>query len=478
MVNTTARPLAKSFEDLGREHFRSSWPGTEAVMAELAKAMAATALAGAGDGTPLRLESLDNTMTNVLVENDHLKLFNAISRAPASQLVFQWNRRLGRGTTRGQIGFPEGGAPGGGVGAWQRNTAQIMYLGTKRGYTHQLMTMGQMGGTQIDPVVEENTNGTLVLLEELERNIMFSNGNIKSEAGVTVNYSGLLPQLTALYPNHVIDKEGKPLDFIDLEEAGERFVTNGKLLNLGRIRTYWSPYVLTDLQMLKESAQRITMGTSVPDGYMSGVPLTGHKTRRGVLNLEDSIMLERVPNNAPLSASDAGVTLLKPATALVVVAADVTSKMESGTDYYFASTLADKGETDVVASAAVASVVGNKNTVTVKNVTNAAGYRLYRGKQASGADAKWIADLPQSANGADDVAYVDLNQQRPGTGYGVMLSTATEDLMIAQLAPLFRFPLAIVSTTIEFLLMLYHTLILKAGERCIIYKNIGRRQPA
>lgn len=48
------------------------------------------------------------------------------------------------------------------------------------------------------------------------------------------------------------------------------------------------------------------------------------------------------------------------------------------------------------------------------------------------------------------------------------------DICIAQMSPLLKMPLAPVQTTFEYLLLLYHTLVLKAPERQFIFKNVGK----
>jgi hypothetical protein len=42
------------------------------------------------------------------------------------------------------------------------------------------------------------------------------------------------------------------------------------------------------------------------------------------------------------------------------------------------------------------------------------------------------------------------------------------------MSPLLKMPLAPVSTTFEYLLLLYHTLVLKAPERQFVFKNVGK----
>jgi hypothetical protein len=61
----------------------------------------------------------------------------------------------------------------------------------------------------------------------------------------------------------------------------------------------------------------------------------------------------------------------------------------------------------------------------------------------------------------------------PNTNIAPLICRNPADLCIAQMSPLLKMPLAPVSTTFEYLLLLYHTLVLKAPERQIIFKNVG-----
>ena len=60
------------------------------------------------------------------------------------------------------------------------------------------------------------------------------------------------------------------------------------------------------------------------------------------------------------------------------------------------------------------------------------------------------------------------------TNIAPLLCRNSADLCIAQMSPLLKMPLAPTSTTFEYLLLLYHTLVLKAPERQFIFKNVGK----
>lgn len=472
-LNPQLKPLTKSFVELGRQYDPTFSGNT--IVDEIQKALAtgAVSMPGFGDATPIRLENLDAQMTEVLLTMAHFKMFNLLPRVTSIQPRFEWIRHTGYGTARRAPGFAEGGAPTSGNSSWLRGEALNKYMGVKRGLTHQALITGQLGGMFTDPVMSENRDGTRQLLEMIERWFVWGDKDIKDKNGVEVNYDGVYQQLLDTGPSSIIDKKGQPLEFSDLNEYGVRFVDTGKLLDFSMLRSFASPFVLQDLSDLKLQAERAQLSEQAARGYTTGTPLRGHMTQFGVIPFEPSILLEAVPTSSMLTSAESGVVIAKPATTTAVAASEATSLMEAGTYYYGASAMADEGETDGRMSTATAVVVGEKVTVTIARVTGATGYRVYRGLLSDGSDAKWIATIPQPGSG--DAVYVDLNQIRPGSGIMLIMNAMEEDNAIAQMSPLIKFPQPVEGTTIPFLLILYHVLVVKAWERVIFVKNIGKR---
>lgn len=473
---TKQRPLVKSFDQIGREAIGQDFIGGDGIVDQLRKAVSLGVLSGFGDATALKLENLDSTMTAVLFQQEHLKLFASVPRVPSTNNLFQWLRRDSYGSHRGAVGFREGGAPKGSKSKWTRQTINVKYLGTKGGYTHQAMVAGAMGGLFNDPVAEENRNRTLELLEKLERHFLWGQKAILDDNGNEVHFDGLVTQAVAssFASQIVIDKEGQPMDFEDFEDLGESFVTLGKLLNFAKIRSWWTPSALSDLSKLKQQGDRRLLG-EMPAGYRTGMPLDGHQTQRGFVPFEDSIFLERVDRNAPLDTgeTDAPAGILAPTT---TVTADATSKMVAGTYWYFTSAVNDAGESAAIASASGQVVAaGERVNVTVDRATGATGYRIYRGTTNVVLDSRIIAEVADPGTGTDFV-FQDKNQWRhDAQGLGVVMHVDEADVAYAQMAPLIKWPLAITDTSLAFLLILYGVLVLKAPERIRIYKNIGRR---
>ena len=167
--------------------------------------------------------------------------------------------------------------------------------------------------------------------------------------------------------------------------------------------------------------------------------------------------------------------------------------------WYRASSVNDIGES--AASYVSTGGVSPDKTMTVKfliprdNNNNARAYRIYRytssvetvapalSSATTGVGtAGWqfvgyVADPDQGewveftdTNGASS----DYTNFRPGTNIAPLLCRNSADLCIAQMSPLLKMPLAPTSTTFEYLLLLYHTLVLKAPERQFIFKNVGK----
>jgi hypothetical protein len=497
------RPLIKSYGSLLRE-YGADYTATQRLLemqqhlmpmmakamgADLVKAMSAqSGLLGQpalGPANQLLLENLDPLMTSILFQMEHLKLINMLSRVPSKQIKFEWIRNTSYGVRRGSLGFREGGAPNGGSSAFTRGDMNVKFLGTRRGVTWQMMMSGEMGGTFIDPEQKEQMDGTMELLGGVERMLVWGDKGILDKDSNETNYHGFWKQLLgATQPTSVhgdvsvIDKKGQPLDPEDFETYAAQFRTRGKLPSLANVRTLWSPLVLTDLGKIVRQGERRDLGQGLPGGFVIGTPIVGYMTQFGFLPFDDSIMLEQVDSSIPLAASENGAPTAPSAatpSAGAVSGAEV-SFMDAGTYQYALSAFNDVGESTATQLAAAQAVtVGQKVTLTFPSApSGATGWRVYR--QDVGAatydrtKAFIVASLPIAST-----TFVDFNQLRPNTGMGLLINTDREDVVVPQLAPLTKWPLGLVNTTKEFLLMLAHALTVKAQERVIFVKNIGPR---
>lgn len=449
---------------------------------DLVKALATTNSGPGGiQQGPLTLENLDGVMTEVLVTEQHFKLYNFLPKVPSANPYFEYNVHKGFGARRSGLGFAEGGAPTGGLSSFQRNGIYNKFLGVQGGVTHQMMVSGQNGGMFEDPNIRENRDRTMELLERLERELVFGDKGITDNNGNEVNFDGLLTALTAQNAANVVDLQGKPFGFENLDNTAENLVTKGKQATVNGYTAFMTAHVSKGLnaQYAARNVIRNNKDTATDMSVTPGFKVPKYESQFGDYDLTHSILFQEVDGGIPATVAPAGA----PATPVIGTAAtaadDAAGTMIAGTYYYSFSAFNDTGESlPVVSAAAVVADATTKVTTVITRVTGATGYRVYRGKAADGSDAKWIAKVKQPASG--DLTFVDKGEWQPldsqgnaGDGMVIIVKPDPKDICIAQMAPLIKMPLPQVGTTFPFMLLLYIVSVIKAPERIRIYKNCG-----
>jgi hypothetical protein len=407
--------------------------------------------------------------------------------------------------------------------------------------------MGQLGGAVIDPVSEENRNGAMVLLEKIERQLVWGDKMIPNNLGAAVNYDGLYKQIASSQPMNVIDMQGAPMYFEQFEDIGYRYFNDAYVKSFENVGAIMTGSIKADLGKLRYPNERQDVNARIPEGgFTTGFIAGGHQTTFGHIPFEASVFLEEVQGNRPLGIADTGAPVVtsfagngtatisagNTSAASVANAFNVqlvtdnntvtTPRVPAGTYYYWVSAFNESGESTPVAWGQTAPNTGNPTAITVGAGQSVAitigvltgtvcGYRIYRSTSATPFQAystsNVITDptcgliahvpLPGAAanttgyymNGtstgagatnyemqllAASVTYIDRNQMVPRSGICLILERSEENMCIAQMTPLIKYPLAITSTTIEWLLLLYHVFVVKAPERQFIVKNVGR----
>lgn len=455
---------------------------TNATGDDLVKALATTnSGAGGIQQGPLTLENLDAVMTEVLVTEQHFKLYNFLPKVPSANPYFEYNVHKGFGSRRAGLGFAEGGTPTGGLSSFRREGIYNKFLGVQGGVTHQMMVSGQNGGIFEDPNIRENRDRTMELLERLERELIFGDKDITDNDGNEVNFDGLLTALASQNSDNVVDLQGKPFGFENLDNTAENLVTKGKQATVNGYTAFMSAHVTKGLnaQYQARNVIRHNKDASSDISVAPGFKVPSYESQFGDYKLDHSILFQEVDGGVPADVAPSGA----PATPAIDTqpdpATDATATMIVGTYYYSISAFNDKGESlPVVSNAAAVAATGTKVTTVISRVNGATGYRIYRGKVADGSDAKWIARVAQPASG--DLTFVDKGTWQPldsqgntGDGIVIIMKPDPKDICIAQMAPLIKMPLPQVGTTFPFMLLLYIVSVIKAPERIRIYKNCG-----
>lgn len=443
--------------------------------------------AGGHQSGPLMLENLDALMTEVLITEQHFKLFNSLPKVPSAQPYFEYNRHKGFGSNRsGGAGFRQGGAPTGGVSSFERKGIYNKYLGEKGGVTHQMVIAGQNGGAFEDPVVRENRDRTLTLLEKVERETLYGQKAIKDGNGEEVNFDGLIAQLAADFPENIVDLKGAAFGFDHLDDSARKLVTTGKQASVNGYTAMGSTHVIDGLnqQFSARNLQRFNKDVASGQQYTPGTVLTKYDTQFGTFKFDYSILFDEVETGAPALAASANAPAAPAITTQPLAADDAAGQHIAGTYYYTIAGFNDADESlGTITDAVVVADATTKVTIVITRLSGATGYRIYRGKLADGSDAKWIAKVAQTVSG--NLTFVDKGEQytvdanaKNGNGLMVIYKPDPRDLVVAQMSPLMKLGLPIEGTTFPFLLLLYMVPVIKSPERIRIYKNCGTFLPA
>lgn len=478
----TEKYLAKSFNALAKNTLGANWVGVDQYVNQLSqplvKALATSGISGMADGTNLLLQNLDSIMTSVLFSEEQLVKQRFIERVPSINPIYQWNRRNQYGTSRGANAFAEGAIGPVGLGSWSRNTEPVRFFGVQRGTTVISNLAGALGGMFTNPVEEEEYDGTMQLLGSVEHALVWGNQTIKDDGGSDIFYDGLYRNLKANAPKNIIDMHGKPMTF-DVISGIAASMAKAYVTTTRDIGSFLTPDTLATLQLMKTESERNMNLTARDGGFAAGTPIEGYRTQIGWMPFTQDVFLEPFDGGkAPLSVADKGAC----ATPAGVTAAagapgvGVTSNFlaaDAGTNYYTVSAFNAQGESlGFTLAAGTVTAAGQVVTVTIPNITGAWGYRVYRGIASNGSDAQWIGDVASS--GGANVTFVDDNSIMPGTDVACFMNKNPMNMVMAQMAPLLKLPLAIQNTTIPFGLLYLHTLAVKAPERQFMVVNIGK----
>ena len=130
----------------------------------------------AGEGFPLRVESLDQTLFNTTYKAKDVKFWKALYKDPAYNTVEEYNRleEYGSGDA---IFISEGDLPEEDDSTYSRQYTRIKFMGTTRRVTHVMSVLRTAHG---DAMARETVNGTMFLLRQIERAMFYGDEDLVS----------------------------------------------------------------------------------------------------------------------------------------------------------------------------------------------------------------------------------------------------------------------------------------------------------
>ena len=479
-----------SVQDYGQEaaYFGQ---GSGEQMEQLQKALS-TGTAGAPAAVPgsmdtpagaLRVESLESTLKTTTFRMEHIKFWRAISKKRAFSTVEEYNVLSSYGSDSGAF-FDEGGLPREEDATYERRFQVVKFLGVTKVVTQPMLLVRAAHG---DVLARETINGTMWILERLERSLFFGNALVNS-----LQFNGIAAQIipqsnfdvvrnpgstaTAnIYggggtADNVIDLRGGPITEETLEEASQRVADF-----YGRMQAlFLGTRALSDLAKTFFPKERIHL--PAPTDGVVGTPLTHFASQNGYIRLEPDVFIR--PGGAPPAAVPVGAPAA-PGVAIGLLAPGTPGSQHTANTFVYQVTAVDRMGTESLPCAlAGPQAVGNTGgaTVTITRVPGVVSYKIYRA--IVGSPPMFMIEVPDLGTpmGIDaTMVYDDLNRALPGTStaFGLYMD-AEQGLAFKQLAPLMKVNLATLSAAIRFMILLYGVPEVYSPTKQIVFKNIGR----
>lgn len=438
-------------------------------------------------GGVLQAESLEATLKSVTFDMQNLKFWPAISVDKAENLFEQYNRLIGYGSDSAPY-IGEGGAPHEEDSTYIRDGQRIVFFGTRRKVSHQMTLVRTTVG---DIVAQQAKEGTMHILKNVERELYWGHGHFTNVAtGAQTGNVGDLPT-NSIAMNGLLQQLKKG-DF-DEQQRSTDFEGFGEFRSIGRdldgdviaqddieemsvvaLENFGNPGEL-HIEPIALSAfvrQFYPQFRSAPGlaNQTVGYDVSKVTTTAGVIDMKPNLFLRprgRVRSQGIPGAPQLGTF------AFTGAAHTVAGKLEDGADYLYKITCVnDKGESAPKAiNAAVTADQNGSAILTLSNVPAGTKYfRVYRTEAGGAAGTeKFIGNYANVGN-----TLVDAGAKAPGLGEAYLLDMSAEVMRFKQLAPLSKINFAIVTTALEFAIVLYGALFVYAPRFNVFYENVGK----
>jgi hypothetical protein len=440
-------------------------------------------------GGVLQAESLESTLKSVTFDMKNLKMWPAISVDKAYNLFEQYNRLIGYGSDASPY-IGEGGAPQESDSTYIRDGQRIVFFGTRRKVSHQMTLVRTTVG---DIVAQQAKEGTMDLLKNVEREMYWGhshfanaatglqNGALSDLPANSIAMNGLLQQLVkgdddaqqkskdfegyGEVRSIVKDLDGAVLTQDDLEDlaviALENFGAPSEL--------HIEPLALSSFIKQFYPQFRSAPGLS---GQTVGYDVNKMVTSAGTVDFKPNLFLR--PRGRTRSVGIVNAPVLGAAAVVGAAgAAPAGTKGLGAGDYQYKVTFVnDFGESGAIQEAGGVTGVtaGQAVTLTLSNIPATTKHiKVYR-SQAGGA----VGTESFIGNYKPNATIVDSGAKEPGLGEAFLLDMSSECMRFKQLAPLSKINFAIVTTALEFAIVLYGALFVYAPRFNCVFKNMGK----
>lgn len=437
-------------------------------------------------GAALKVESLEKTLKHLTFRENDIKFWKDIPKKPAYNTVEEFNQQTSYGNDRG--GFnAEGELPEEEDSVYVRRAQLVKYLGVTKSVTHQMTLVNNTIGNIMQKTIKD---GTLWILRKLDQSLFFGNEKL-----VNLEFNGFLAQQEQsdswqdrnayLNSEHVIDMRGKSLSEDAIESGANSIVESYGLAT----QLYTAPSVLSGFVKQFYGNKFIMPNTQALQNGIMGQRVQQFESQFGPIGLNQDIFFKKKPAKTAQSEATSDKAPNVPAITVEAVGAGAAnSKWDSdfaGNVTYAVAAFNRYGESKLVIASAPTAVVANGAadiTITDGGGTHkASAYRIYRSE--TGKTGTYypifevsVDDVSRGLDGAATGKVRDLNRFIPNCDQAIVLQFDNEVIEFAQLAPLMKMDLALLSPAYRFMILLYGTPLLYAPKKMIRIINIGNYQ--
>lgn len=462
----------------------------------LNKALAAEDITGrdttnltTASGAPLKVESLEKTLKHLTFRESDIRLWKDLPKKPAYNTVEEYNQQTSYGANRGGWNR-EGELPEEEDSIFVRRAQLVKYLGVTKSVTHQMTLVNTMVGSIMERTIKD---GTMWILRTLNQGLYFGDEKIVPE-----QFNGFLAQQARsdawasydayMSSEHVIDLRGAQLNETAIENGANSIVENYGLAT----QLYGAPAVLSNFVKNFYGNKFIQPNTPALSNGIMGQRVQAFDSQFGQIGLNHDIFFKKLPsknsNSAATSQKAPATPVWDNSTPIAVVSSVAGSKFASGDAgnvYYAVSAINRFGESQLAIYSTAAATITAGCAVDLKFAagvgTNAAtAYRIYRTKVGGAATGEFyplfevsVAELTAGYDGASAGLARDMNHFLPDCDQAMLLQFDNEVIEFAQLAPLMKMDLAVLSPAFRFMILLYGTPFLYAPKKMVRFVNIG-----
>lgn len=437
-------------------------------------------------GAALKVESLEKTLKHLTFRENDIKFWKDIPKKPAYNTVEEFNQQTSYGNDRG--GFnAEGELPEEEDSVYVRRAQLVKYLGVTKSVTHQMTLVNNTIGNIMQKTIKD---GTLWILRKLDQSLFFGNEKL-----VNLEFNGFLAQQEQsdswqdrnayLNSEHVIDMRGKSLSEDAIESGANSIVESYGLAT----QLYTAPSVLSGFVKQFYGNKFIMPNTQALQAGIMGQRVQQFESQFGPIGLNQDIFFKKKPAKTAQSEATSDKA---PNTPTITVEAVATGAANSKWDSDFAGNVTYAvaafnryGESKLAVTLSATAVVAN-GAADIKitdggGTHKASAYRIYRSE--TGKTGTYypifevsVDDVSRGLDGAATGKVRDLNRFIPNCDQAMVLQFDNEVIEFAQLAPLMKMDLALLSPAYRFMILLYGTPLLYAPKKMVRIINIGNYQ--